>query len=69
MEEPSRNQSLTVSGEVKHTPASCVAYGTDQSGKNFVTKQGHLTVDVQWLGEAGECFMSIANICLSKRAS
>ena len=49
----SRNQSLAVSGEVKHIPASCVVCGTSQSEENFVAKQGHLTVDVERQGEGG----------------
>lgn len=49
----SRNQSLAVSGEVKQMPASGVGCGTPLSAGNFVAKQGHLTVEVERLGEGG----------------
>ncbi len=49
----SRNQTLVVSGEEKHMPSSCVVCGTLLSEADFVADKGHLTVDVERMGEDG----------------
>ncbi len=49
----SRSPSVAVSGEVKHIPSHCVVCGTLQSEENFLADKGHLTVDVERMGEDG----------------
>ncbi|MCP4115126.1 MAG: IS66 family transposase [Desulfobacteraceae bacterium] len=49
----SRNQNLPMTGEVKHIPGECVVCRATQSEENFVAETGHLTVDVERVGESG----------------